>query len=309
MTAAATRGAALSLAQGMRPAISICESDVPLASAIAGRDVALAVIAATEGAAYRPVGAVMAIDAQGRSWGSLSSGCIEQDVIVHARRALQDGQGRQLRYGLGSPFRDLELPCGGGLDIIVLPRPDQAMLRRAAEALLRRRPTLLDLLAGAEGGPGITLHIQPQLSCVVFGKGPEARCFTDLVAAAGYPVRLFSPDDETIAGLPDARSLPGPHWPDGLTLDARTAVTFFFHDHGWEPRLLQAALASPALFVGAQGSLRAHRARCAALAELGVPEAQIQRLASPFGLVPSARDARTLAVSVLAQVLDRARLA
>ena len=71
--------------------------------------------------------------------------------------------------------------------------------------------------------------------------------------------------------------------------------------------MLQAALAGPAFYVGAQGSLRAHQTRCAALRARGVDEAAIARLASPFGLIPSARDPRTLAVSVLADVLARAQ--
>ncbi|NHF73251.1 XdhC family protein [Paracoccus xiamenensis] len=282
--------------------VSICETELPLAPVLAGDRVALALITGVEGPSYRPVGAAMAISAEGEHWGSLSSGCIERDVVIHARAALQDGAARTLRYGAGSPFRDLVLPCGGGLDIAILPAPDRAKLAEARAALQARRPALLEL------GP-LVLDIQPQLRVLAFGKGPELRLFSALAAAAGYPVESFSPDAETLAGLEGAQILSGKEWPAGLKADARTAVTLFFHDHDWEPALLQAALESPALYVGAQGSLRAHRARCAELAARGVPAEAAVRLAAPFGLIPSVRDPRTLAASVLAQVLEAARLA
>lgn len=288
-------------AGGIAPAALICESDVPIGPALAADGVALAVITGVEGPSYRPVGAVMAIDAAGATWGSLSSGCIERDVVLHAREALTDGHPRALRYGAGSPFRDLALPCGGGLDILILPRLDLEALRGAAANLAARRPATLTL------GP-LTLHIQPQPRFLVLGKGPEARCFAALAAAAGFPVEALSPDPETLTGLANTRLLPRPDWPADLEIDARTAVTLFFHDHDWEPPLLATALQSPALYVGAQGSLRAHHARCEALAALGLPPDRIARLASPFGLIPSARDPRTLAASVLAQVLERTQL-
>ncbi len=289
------------VAGGSAPAIQVCESDVPLGPALARDGAALAVITGVEGPSYRPVGAVMAIDAGGATWGSLSSGCIERDVVLHARQALADGQARALRYGAGSPFRDLALPCGGGLDILILPRPDRAALRHAATRLAARHPALLRL------GP-LTLQVQPQPRFLTFGKGPEAHCFAALASATGFPVEALSPDPDTLTGLANTHLLPQPVWPPDLAIDARTAVTLFFHDHDWEPALLAAALQSPAIYVGAQGSLRAHRARCEALAAMGLPPERIGRLESPFGLIPSARDPRTLAASVLAQVLARMQL-
>lgn len=281
--------------------VTICETDTPLGAALASDRVALAIICGIEGPSYRPLGAMMAIDGNGQAWGNLSSGCIERDVILHAGRALSDGRMRQLRYGAGSPFRDLVLPCGGGLDILIVPDPDRQALGQAAERLDLRQPAMLVL------GP-VVLHIQPRLRFAVLGSGPETRCFAALAAAAGYPVQTHSPNPDTLRGLENAHPLSRPVWPENLRPDARTAVTLFFHDHDWEPPLLHAALSSPALYVGAQGSLRAHRARCEALSALGLSRDQIGRLASPFGVIPSVRDPRTLAASVLAQVLDRARL-
>jgi len=80
----------------------------------------------------------------------------------------------------------------------------------------------------------------------------------------------------------------------------------FFHDHDWEPPLLADALKTEAFYIGAQGSQRARDARLADLRAMDVPEEQLTRLTGPVGLIPSARDPGTLAVSVLAEVLSKA---
>jgi len=100
-----------------------------------------------------------------------------------------------------------------------------------------------------------------------------------------------------------------PVWPADTAIDARTAVTLFFHDHDWEPPLLQRALASPAIYIGAQGSRRAHEARVMTLTAMGVDAALTARLAAPFGLIPSLRDPRSLAISVLAQLTGVSQIA
>jgi xanthine dehydrogenase accessory factor len=286
---------------------------------------ALAFVTGTEGPSYRPVGAAMALFADGSRSGSLSSGCIEADLALHAEQALGEGRPLRLRYGRGSPFMDIALPCGGGLDILVLPDPDREPLAALRSALAARRPATLvaDAATGAlslrdagetgweEEGARFRLRCEPEIRFLVFGKGPEAAGFAALVRAVGFPALLLSPDEETrdqalAAGCP-ARALPRPGWPEDLACDDRTAVVLFFHDHDWEPPILLGALASPAFFVGAQGSRAASRARALALEAMGVPPGALARLRGPVGLVPSARDARTLAVSVLAEVLATAQ--
>jgi len=287
----------------------ICESDFPIGRLPADGGFALAVITGIEGASYRPLGAAMLVDAAGNSQGSLSSGCLERDVVLRAREAIRADRPCNLRYGRGSPFIDIALPCGGGLDIRILPNPDRGLLTATAGRLAARQPARVVLRAdGRLAGPqaeGMALLIQPCLRFLVLGKGAEAACFAALAARAGYAVEFYAPDAETRRSAGFGRPLSGTGWPAQARPDHRTAVTLFFHDHDLEPALLQAALASPAFYVGAQGSLRAHLARREALAARGVGQDDIERLASPFGLIASARDPRTLAVSVLADVLDR----
>lgn len=282
----------------------------------------LAVIAGVEGPSYRPVGAMMAVFSKVERAGTLSSGCIEADIALHAMEAAQTGHPRMLRYGRGSPFADIQLPCGGGLDILLLPGPDRVVLAEIAENQSARRPCALVIetdtgamsltAAGDTGRDGTLLIVRfdPEIRFLVFGKGPEASTFAALVQSAGYPNLLLSPDTETLENAAssgsETRHIRSPEFPADLAVDDRTAVVLFFHDHDWEPPILAGALATPAFYIGAQGSQRARDARLMMLHALGVSEQECARLHGPVGLIPSARDAGTLAVSVLAEVLAKA---
>lgn len=282
----------------------------------------LAVIVGVEGPSYRPVGATMAIFADGARAGTLSSGCVESDIALHALETLERGRPAVLRYGRGSPFIDIQLPCGGGLDILLLPRPDRAVLEELARRRVAREPCTLEVAeeTGAmqvrnEGETRrdaalFRLRCLPELRFLVFGKGPEASTFAALVQSAGYPNTLLSPDAETLeeaarAGS-ETRHLVRPTLPDDVSVDAWTAIILFFHDHDWEPPILEGALKTNAFYIGSQGSQRARDARLMMLEGMGVAPEALARLHGPVGLIPSVRDARTLAVSVLAEILAEA---
>lgn len=298
----------------------------PMAEIVAaGGEAVMAVITGVEGPSYRPLGAVMAIFADGGFVGTLSSGCVEADIAHHAARVLAEGAPRRIRYGRGSSFIDIQLPCGGGLEILLLPRPDPEVLKQVGQRRAARRVGVLRINPGTGAimlqddgqtgfdGADFLLRIEPELRFLVFGKGPEAFTFAALVQSVGYPCLLLSPDEETLASAGSAgcatQQLFRPGWPAGLEADGWTSVTLFFHDHDWEPAILQGALQTQAFYVGSQGSQRAAETRRLALAELGVPAERIARMHGPVGLIHSARDARTLAVSVLAEVLEHARSA
>ncbi|MFH5773864.1 XdhC family protein [Paracoccus sp. NGMCC 1.201697] len=282
-------------------------SDLPLGI---GEPVALAFIAGVDGPSYRPVGAAMAIGPDAEMWGSLSSGCIDADVARHAREVAASGQPRDLRYGAGSPFRDLELPCGGGLDIRVIAVPDASSLAPIRSALAGRRPINLWLGRTLSTTPAddavLRLRVDPDPRFAVFGKGPEALAFARMAAGAGYETHLASPDAETLAIVgPPIRGvhLVGPLPLERVPVDAFTAGVLFFHDHDHEPAILAHLLQGPAFYVGAQGSRRAAAERLRLLRAAGLAEDRLARLRGPIGLIPSTRDARTLAASVLAEVL------
>lgn len=280
----------------------------------------LAVITQIVGTSYRNLGTMMAFGPQGQRTGSLSSGCIEDDIAEHAASALQTGQPRTLRYGQGSPFFDLKLPCGGGLSVLLIPNPDAAILREVLsrgnarqDAALAINPITGDLALLPQGqrevGPGhIIVVLEPELRFWVYGHGIEAMSFALMAQAAGYDVTLFGQE-----GLQTDLSRIGPL---NITIvpsfrsyicpvpDRRTAIALFFHDHENEARLLAQFLPSDAFFIGAQGSLRARQRLLEDLRALGVTEHHIANLRPDFGLIGSCRDPRTLAVSVLAHVLS-----
>ena len=295
--------------------IEYASNRVPLKRLSQG-DGVLAVITATEGASYRNTGTMMAFCPDGKRVGSLSSGCIEDDIAEHAKTALQTGRAMALRYGIGSPFFDLKLPCGGGLSILLIPNPDRTVLTRLLEMGAQRRAVSLsiNLTDGAlalsdSPDPGhLIVKIDPELRFWVYGHGVEALSFALMTQAAGYDVTLFGQESQqadlsrigplNIQTVTSFRTYACP------TPDSRTAVTLFFHDHENEARLLSQFLATDAFFIGAQGSLRARTRLLADLAALGVAPDHIARLRPTFGLIPSCRDPRTLAVSVMAHVLS-----
>ena len=175
-----------------------------------GGDAVLAVITGVEGPSYRPVGATMAVFPDRHRVGTLSSGCIENDIALHALDTLESGRPAAVRYGRGSPYMDIRLPCGGGLDILLLPRPDRRTLGQLAERRGQRIPCTLRIARGDgalslkdEGETGwqgtvFQLRFVPEIRFLVFGKGPEAGTFAALVQSAGYPNVLLSPDEETL---------------------------------------------------------------------------------------------------------------
>ena len=277
----------------------------------------LAVITLVDGTSYRNLGTMMAFAPDGKRVGSLSSGCIEDDIAEHAKTAGASGKSLTLRYGSGSPFFDLKLPCGGGLSVLLMPNPDPAILqdilnkgaaRETAVVAVNLSSGDLMLLPQIRDVPGhLVLKLEPELRFWVYGHGVEAIAFALMAQAAGYDVTLFGQNNLQsdlsrlgplpIVNVPSFRShiCPDP--------DQRTAVTLFFHDHENEAILLSQLLGSAAFYVGAQGSLRARQKLLADLSALGVGPAAQSHLRPDFGLIPSCRDPRTLAVSVLAHVL------
>lgn len=277
----------------------------------------LALISAAAGPSFRPVGATMVVMADGTRLGALSSGCIDADVALHAERVLSDSVPRTLRYGQGSPFMDIQLPCGGSLDILLVPVPDIRALDNISAAIAQRieATVTIDKETGAIGAGSrpddcFQLRVLPDTRFVIFGAGTEASAFATMAAAAGYDCVLLSPDRETLEAAQVAtprlaiRHITHAEIPDDVLIDAHTSVALFFHSHDWEAQIVRQALKTPAFYVGAQGSLRTASNRIETLRALGVGEADLARIKGPIGVIRSTRDPRTLAVSVLAEILS-----
>jgi xanthine dehydrogenase accessory factor len=270
------------------PAVDEDQAALRLAAEVPGT--ALCTIVGIDGSYSRRRGAQLAIAPDGRMAGSLADGCLEKELAAQAREALAEGRGPGLlRYGAGSPFIDFRLPCGAGLDVLIDPAPDRAALAAAIARLDKREPAELALPAPS---PATVRHFAPSLRLVVLGAGPEPEALVRLAAAQGLPAELLVPERDLSLGRAPT-----------VALDPWSAVVLLFHDHEWEPALADWALRSPAFYVGAQGGRTAREARAERLAAMGHDAASLARLRSPVGLIPNARDANTLALSILAEVV------
>ncbi|MEE2879667.1 MAG: NTP transferase domain-containing protein [Pseudomonadota bacterium] len=262
---------------------------------------ALVMVTETEGGAVRERGALMAVSEDGRAAGYISGGCIDADVILQAQQALANEKPLALRYGAGSPFVDLPLPCGGAIEVSILPDPDEAAVRMALADLNGRRATRL-VLSDAEA------RYVPKLRLRIAGRGADPLALARLARASGIETILQLRDGEDVSsaraeGFDAVSALDTPGDLPQADDDPRTAFVLMFHDGDWEGPLLRQALDGPAFYVGAVGSSRTHARRCDALRRAGVNEADIRRIHGPIGLIPSMRDASMLAISTLGEIV------
>ncbi|MES2368165.1 MAG: XdhC family protein [Pseudomonadota bacterium] len=289
-----------------------------------GHRCVLVTVARTWGSAPRPPGAWMALRDDGRVQGSVSGGCIEDDLI--ARMAAGEFHGAQpfvQRYGVTpDEARRFGLPCGGVVELVIEPTPDMAALddltRRIAAGQLALRS--IDLDSGVatirdgcrsdqlswDGRCLTTLH-GPAWRLLIIGAGQISRYLASMAQALDYQVLICDPRIEYSAGwdVPGAALVPG--MPDNavveLGLDPRSAVVALTHDPKLDDMALLEALKSPAFYVGALGS-RANNARRRErlLQHFDLSEAEMARLHGPVGLPIGSRTPPEIAVSILAEI-------
>jgi len=289
----------------------------------AGQGAVLVTVTDVTGASVRNPGAQMAVGHDGEYVGSLSGGCIEKAVVAEALEALAAGTPRRIAYGAGSPIIDIRLPCGGRVDLLFTPLGDATLPDSVLAAHRARRPITLALPTGPGQPPATStasetgwsadrqvfrVRLVPPLRLVIAGHGATVEALVALAGAIDVACEVLSPDADIVARLAAggtrAAVLETPRAAPTLAGDAWTAFVFLFHDHDWEEALITAALAAPSLYVGAMGSRKTHAARLEALSAAGFPMADLARIISPIGLIPSSRDPETLALSTLAQVVD-----
>lgn len=298
-----------------------------IASARRNEACALVTLVGLHGAAPRRIGAQMAVTAGGEVAGSFSGGCLDWSVIEEARRALDEGVSRRVRYGEDSPYVDIVLPCGSGLDLQFDGALPATTVDAIAQAMARRRPFALRwhdpasppaCLADppAPAADAVVVRRMPALRLVLAGAGDTLLAMCRLARAADIETIAFSPERDLQAPLEALgvdlhvlqaqHALPPPAF-EAHAFDAWTAAITLFHDHDWELPFLQRALDSDACLVGAMGSPRTQALRLERLQALGVGPASLARLRSPLGLLPRARDPQELAVSILAEAMQAHR--
>ena len=292
--------------------------------AAAGRRFTLITVARTWGSAPRPPGAWMILRDDGQVQGSVSGGCIEDDLIRRVAAGEFAGSApRLLLYGVtADEAHRFGLPCGGTLELVLEPAPDAILLEQLAQRistgqLVRRHITLATGKVSLEGGnPGdsqqwndqtlVTLH-GPAWRLLIIGAGQISRYLATMAQALGYRVYICDPRSE----YADGWDVPGTEriaaMPDDavteLGLDPRSAVVALTHDPKLDDMALLEALKSPAFYVGALGSRANNRQRRERLLQyFDLSQAEVDRLHGPVGLPIGSRTPPEIAVSILAEM-------
>ena len=271
------------------------------------RSFALVTAIDIKGGSARELGTLALIADDGEMFGYLSNGCIDRDIQMQGLTVLTEGKPRVPQYGAGSPFLDLTLPCGGSLSLLIDPNPDPSQLLRAQTAMSNRQPASLKF--EAPGTKPLQFVYAPKPRLALAGRGSIFRSMAECGHASGFDLQLYSPEETDLqhveAFAPGAcQHLKTPQDVPELELDPYSSFLTLFHDHDWEPALLQKALQTPARYIGCLGSQKTHAQRCAALLISGVPQEEIERIKGPIGLVPSLRQAPFIAISAMAHVIE-----
>ncbi|ELY2629580.1 XdhC family protein [Cronobacter sakazakii] len=266
----------------------------------AGMAAALVTLVEIRGGSSRALGAQMAVRDDGAYCGFVSGGCVEAAAAFEALEAIACGEDRMVKYGEGSPYFDIVLPCGGGITLAIHPLREATPLLAVLNALSQRKAaglryhpstqTLQSVLPVQKTGwrdDGFDVRYTPCTQVIIFGRSVEAEATATIAQAAGYDVLVNDGVNPQT---------------DCAQIDADTAVIVLFHDLDRELPVLEAALSDAPFYIGALGSQRTHAARTLALRERGFSEQDIARIKAPIGIFPKARDAQSLALSILADI-------
>lgn len=287
---------------------------------IGGERTALVTLTDVIGSSSRAMGTQLAVSESGAYVGSLSGGCVEAAIVGEARRVIEAGQAEMIRFGSGSPYLDIRLPCGGGIDVLITPEPSSYICNRTA-AMLARRETVCLALSGqgdlvlkdaplSVGWHGGRFHVRhdPALRLIIVGHGEESIAMARMAMAYGCDVVVLTPDEriqDAVAAIGvSSHALLAPTSPLDVGIDRHSAVVLLFHDHDWEADLVCQALAQQPFYLGAMGSRATQAVRLEILARKGLTADLLEHVKGPVGLIPATRDPDTLALSVLAEIVQ-----
>lgn len=298
----------------------------------AGHAVTLVTVVETWGSAPRPPGALLAVRDDGMVSGSVSGGCIEDDLIARTKAGFKQGvssatataKPAMIAYGVTKDeAARFGLPCGGTLRLVQEPLHDvswieQVLERTTAHQLVARTLTLSTgavSLADATreqsmafDGLTLTSLFGPKWRLLLIGAGQLSQAVASMAALLDFEVLVCDPREEyafdsaqigatRLSGMPDdvVRE---------LVPDAHTAIVALTHDAKLDDMALMEALQSNAFYVGALGSQRNQTARKQRMAEhFGLTDAELSRLHGPVGLRINAKTPAEIAVSILAQII------
>ncbi len=289
-----------------------------------GHRVLLGTVVRTWGSSPRPPGSLMIVRDDGQVAGSLSGGCIEDDLIARIQRGeLAPRLPLRTLYGANAEeAQRFGLPCGGSVEIVLEPLSAQSMLRELLAAIeqhrvVRRR---LDMATGTvsltpsldgdalqfDGVALETVH-GPRLRLLVIGAGQLSRYLAQMAVMLDYRVTVCDPRTEyhegwaQIEGVTLSRLMPD-DLVIAMNLDGHSAVVAVTHDPKLDDLALMEALKTPAFYVGALGSRRNNDGRRLRLREFDVSAEEVAQLRGPVGLNLGAKTPPEIAMSIVAEM-------
>ena len=303
----------------------------------AGHIVTLVTVVETWGSAPRPPGALLAVRDDGMVSGSVSGGCIEDDLIARTKEGFalagvlsansaikKVAKPSMIAYGVTKDeAARFGLPCGGTLRLVQEPVHDvtwikQVLERTTAHQLVARTLNLstgLVTLADANrdqamtfDGLTLTTLFGPKWRLLLIGAGQLSQAVASMAVLLDFEVLVCDPREEyafdpaqvgatRVAGMPDDVVR-------ALQPDVHTAVVALTHDAKLDDMALMEALQSDAFYVGALGSKRNQATRKERMIEhFDMTPAQLERLHGPVGLAINAKTPAEIAVSILAQII------
>lgn len=294
-----------------------------------GQRVLLATVVRTWGSSPRPVGSMMALRGDGRVVGSVSGGCIEDDLIhryttAYAGPGLPGGVPEIVRYGVSAEeAHRFGLPCGGTLELLLefephLPTLEHLLVQLDGGRLVRR---CVDLNSGEASlkaasspepfsfdGKHMDNPLGPGYRLLLIGAGALAEYLATMALFNGFKVSVCDPRPEymdawNVAGVERLLGMPDDVVRD-FAQDLRTCIVAVSHDPKLDDLALLEALHGPALYIGAIGSRRNSESRRQRLIEhFGETEESLQRLHGPIGIYIGSKTPAEIAVSVMAEIL------
>ena len=305
---------------------------------LAGQRAMLVTVVRTWGSSPRPVGSIMALSESGAVVGSVSGGCIEDDLIHRYTRAYQSnaaahdaephaipaGAPQQVKYGISADeAHRFGLPCGGTLELLLEFDPDGAVLqdmvtRLEAGEMLRRVVRLADgqcSLHAALAGDGLLLDAEqlantfgPEFRMLLIGAGQLTEYLATMALFSGFSVTVCDPREEYRGAWSVPRATVLSDMPDDVVKafrpDRRSCVVALTHGPKLDDLALLEALETDAFYIGAIGSRRNNEARRARMIEHFDQTAEsLDQLRGPIGIYIGSKTPPEIAVSIMAEVL------
>lgn len=296
----------------------------------AGQACYLCTIVKTVGSSPRPVGSLMACTADGHLAGSLSGGCVEEDLLQRlAAGDLAIERPEYIEYGVAAEENErLGLPCGGRLYVLVerVSEDQAALFAHINDCLDQRRccQRWLDIASGevtvsdtpqrealAYDELSLRQGFGPRYTLLLVGAGQLAHCLAEMAMMLDYRIVVCDPRPERIAdwtldGVELIQAMPDDVVREQV-IDPFNIVVTLTHDPRIDDMALMEALVSPACYVGALGSARTSEKRRQRLPQLGLEAAQIARLHAPVGLDIGSKTPPEIAISILAELTQMRR--